>query len=112
MIFKLSSEHHVSSRFNININTLLRSLDILMLQNYEGSSYTLELNNRRIINIRKDKRRNVERRRILVINCVSVERDRTSATSLKKNNSKRIFVRRNCNFIIFKLKNSLRITYL
>lgn len=64
MIFKLSSEHHVSSRFNININALLQSLDILMLQNYEGSSYTLELNNRRIINIRKDKRRNAERRRI------------------------------------------------
>lgn len=56
-----------------------------MLQNYEGSSYTLELNNCRIINIRKDKRRNVERRRIWVIDCASVERDRTSATSLKKN---------------------------
>lgn len=56
-----------------------------MLQNYEGSSYTLELNNCRIINIGKDKRRNVERRRIWVIDCASVERDSTPATSLKKN---------------------------
>lgn len=43
---------------------MLQLLDILVLQIYEGSSYTLELNNCRIINIGKDKRRNVERRGI------------------------------------------------